>query len=361
MLKRILVATGLLVLVIFLVAGLLFYRFRKSFQELGVPKMPNDLSVAKVLVGERLFSKNNILPEADLSVITDIRQNSTSFVIAGKGGAAFLSNDGKVARKIQFDDCKSDVTIIDEGFLCRGFWGADVKMFDSGGKTLWSYSPGMLGIDDATAGNLGGSHRVVVGFNGGGGVRLLDMKGKELWKQDDGNVWHVEIAESDKKAGEVILHSNARGQLTIRDAKGVVVAQYKPNIYLAHFSLTDWGGDETFNKLITTDEGSIYILTMQATTMARLPAPGGRSQNADVKGTTVNFSQDTPYYAALMRYVLWNRSVLYIYDPQNNLVYDEVIGDDCGAVHPDSRQATVEKLLIGCSNGLWEYSMLRSH
>lgn len=95
--------------------------------------------------------------------------------------------------------------------------------------------------------------------------------------------------------------------------------------------------------------------------MARLPAPGGSSQNADVKGTTVKFSRDTPYYAALMRYVLWDRSVLYIYDPQNNLVYNEVIGNDCGALHTDSRQATAEKLLIGCSNGLWEYSMLRNN
>lgn len=235
MLKRILVATGLLVLAVFLVAGLLFYRFRKSLQELGVPKMPDNLSVAKVLVAEQSFSKNNIFPEADLSAITDIRQNLTSFVIAGKRGAAFLSDDGKVIRKIEFDDCKSDVTVIDEGFLCRGFWGAAVKMFDSGGKTLWSYSPGELGIDDAAAGKLGGSPRVVVGFNGGGGVRLLDTNGKELWKQDDGNVWHVEIAESDKKADNLILHSNGRGQLTIRDANGAVVAKYEPNIYLAYF------------------------------------------------------------------------------------------------------------------------------
>src|SRR5437660_12066618 len=104
MLKKILVATGVLVLLVLLVAGLSFYRVRKSFRELGMANMPKDLSVARVLVGERLFSRNNIFPEADLSVITDIRQNSTSFVVAGKRGAAFLSNDGKVAREIQFDD-----------------------------------------------------------------------------------------------------------------------------------------------------------------------------------------------------------------------------------------------------------------
>jgi hypothetical protein len=68
--------------------------------------------------------------------------------------------------------------------------------------------------------------KVVVGFNGAGGLHLLNADGKELWKQDDGNVWHVEIAAVDEKSSKMIVHSNARGQLTLRDASGKIMARY---------------------------------------------------------------------------------------------------------------------------------------
>ena len=144
------------------------------------------------------------------------------------------------------------------------------------GTVSWCgrYSARSPGIDDAIAGQIAGSEAVIVGLNGDGGVRRLDSQGKELWQQPDGNVWHVEIATPDNGSDAMILHTNARGQLVLRDATGNVVGHSKPETYVSHFSLTAWDDHPTRNDLIAAGNGSLYILSMHAQTLARLSAPG---------------------------------------------------------------------------------------
>ena len=63
-----------------------------------------------------------------------------------------------------------------------------------------------------------GSEAVIVGLNGDGGVTaVFNSPGKKLWQQPDGNVWHVEIATPDNGSDAMILHTNARGQLVLRE------------------------------------------------------------------------------------------------------------------------------------------------
>lgn len=72
-------------------------------------------------------------------------------------------------------------------------WLGDLRAFDSDGGQLWSY-PGATGIDDVWAADLDadGTDEVIVGYNGGTGVHVLDSGGRLLWKSTAiGNVWHV--------------------------------------------------------------------------------------------------------------------------------------------------------------------------
>jgi hypothetical protein len=363
MLKRLLIAVGVLFLILLLIGGVFVYRFRRAFRAMGnMPKMPESMSVAKIVSGGGLFSKKRFFDEPDLGVITDIElSQNDELVVIGQRGAAFLRKDGSFNANVHFDKCNSETTLVKVGagvFLCRGMWSSDVKLFDPQGKVLWTFGGGMNGVDDATAGDLGsdGSDKVVVGFNGGGGIRLLRTDGKELWKQEDGNVWHVEIAAVDENSSKVIVHSNGRGQLTLRDASGEVLARYTPQIYLSQFSLTDWQDDPHLNKLIAAENGSIYVITMQGQTIAQLPAPGNASI-AEPKGTSVHFS-GAAYYASLLRHSLWNRSLLYIYDAQRKLVYNEVLDHDCDALRavPDTKGRG--DLLLGCEGSVWRYSQM---
>lgn len=360
--KRILVAVGTLFLILVLGGGFFLYHIRDVFRAMGkMPHMPDDLRVARVVSGAGSFSRKTFYSEADLGLITDIRQRENhEFVVAGQLGAAFLAEDGSFNRSIHFERCNSDVVVVKTGagtFLCRGSWSKGAMLIDPEGKTLWSYGGGVVGVDDAAAGVLGtgGSDEVAVGLNGDGGIRLLDSGGKQIWKQEDGNVWHVEIAATGEKSGNVILHSNARGQLTLRDADGHILARHTPELYLASFSLSAWKNDPNPNKVVAVDEASGYILTMEGKTLARLAAPGNTSI-AEPKGTPVHFLEGVPDYVFLLRHSLWTRSLLYIYDANDHLIYNEILDHDCAGLRAVPAQNGVEDLLLGCNGFIEKYS-----
>lgn len=362
--KRILIAVGGVFLALFLAGGFFAYYLRRDFLRMGkMPTMPSDLRVARVVSGPNVFSKSRFYSEPDLGLITDIQSQNRGLIIVGRLGAAFLAENGSFIKNVHFDKCDSDVVGVEVGagaFLCRGTWSKGTMLFDSEGKTLWSYGGGMTGVDDAAAGFLhaGGSQQVVIGLNGGGGVHLLSSDGKDIWKQDDGNVWRVGIAAADEKSGSVILHSNARGQLTLRDASGNILARYTPEIYLAHFSLSPWKNDPHPNKLVAAEEVSVYVLGMDGKTLARLPAPGNAGI-AEPKGTPVQFTQGGPDYAVLLRHSLWSRSLLYVYDAEDNLIYNEILDRDCAALRPVPAQGGAEDLLLGCDGFVEKYSLNR--
>jgi hypothetical protein len=369
MMKRGAIIACVVFLNVLVVAGFLAYRGRHLllfWSMRKMEKMPDEFKIARVVSGNAAFSKALYHREPDLGVITDIGLSTNhELALVGRRGAAFLSDDGSHSRTVHFDkECDSDVVLSELGdgaFLCRGTWSMGTTLFDSSGKMLWSYG-GDAAVDDSVAGDLGagGAKRVVVGLNGYGGVRLLSSEGKELWKQEDGNVWHVEIAAADERSGNVILHSNVNGRLTVRNATGTVLARYTPEIYLSHFSLTGWNNDPHRNKLIAAEQGSVYVLTMEGKIVVRLHAPGSR-RTAEAKGTPVHFSADTTYYASLVRHSLWSRSVLYIYDRQNQLVYDEILDHDCAALHAVPGHNSAEDLLLGCDGNVWKYSRPENH
>jgi len=291
--KRVWITVGVVFIVAVLAGlGAVAYRVKQALSAAErVRTVPNELRTAKIVTGARRFSNEVLLTQADLGVVTDFAQSSNhELIVVGQNGAAFLNDATSLNKTVPFHGCSTAVVAIRSAgntFLCRGgAWITNVELFDADGKTLWSYDRGLVGINDAAAGSLGPNPttNIVVGFNGAGGVRLLSSEGKEMWKQDDGKVWHVEIAPASDKSRSVILHSNARGQLTVRDPDGHIVGRYQPEIYVASFSMTSWGDDSTRNKIIASDKDLIYVFTIEGKTLVRLPSPGSAAM-ADSKGT----------------------------------------------------------------------------
>ena len=361
MLRPTSISVGMLVAVPALAACLSVGYGLGTLRPQGRP-VPDDVRTARIVRGADRFSKQSFYTSPDLGLMTDIQLQNHEVEIVGERGAVFLKNDATVDKYIRFRACVSNVVAVrleTGSFLCRGAWAGSAFLFDSAGRTVWSYAGEGEGgaVDDAAAGRLGpsGIEGVVVGLNGGGGVRWIGLDGKTLWKQDDGNVWHVELAAADDKSGNVIVHSNAAGKLTVRDAEGKVLGNYTPEVYLAQFALTAWGDSPRLNKIVTSSEDSIYILSMDGKTVARLPAPGN-ADIAETSGTLVHFTGHTPYYAGLLRHRLWNRSLLYIYDDRNQITYQEVLSEDCASMHAVPSSSDGDELLLGCKGEVWKYS-----
>jgi len=366
--KRVFIAAGIVCLLALFAGGFALYRnLQPMFDAIAnQPKMPEELKSPKVIIGADSFSRTTYSTAPGLGIITDIEPwENRGLVVVGKNGAAFLAENGPTSSAIQFEACDSDVVVASIGqgaFLCRAELMSGPSLLDLDGKILWSYKRDSLGIaaDDSVAGELGPAHTkgVVVGMNGDGGIRLLTPEGKEVWRKPEGNVWHVEIAALDDKPGNVIVHSDAAGQLTLRDEDGNVLSRTSPEIYLAHFSLTSWHDNLQRNKLIAAEEGALYVLSMNGQTVAKLPAPESKTGTAEAKGTPVHFAKGMPFYAGIVRHRQWDRTLLYIYDSQNRIVYDEVIDHDCGALQTVTEAKDVESLLLGCDGTVMKYSHL---
>jgi hypothetical protein len=339
----------------------IFFVYRSLIFSLPLRRlsMPSEIRTPKVILGKELFSKSEYYQDPSLGVITDIERSADGqMVVAGQSDAVFLNPNLQPGSIAHYPKCMSDVTFVTLStgtFLCRGSWSSNVALFNRDGQLVWRYSARSPGIDDAVAGEIDSSEAVIVGLNGDGGVRRLDPQGKELWQQADGNVWHVEIAKPDNGNGAMILHSNAEGQLVLRDVTGSIVGHYTPETYVSHFSLTAWDDHPTRNDLITAGNSSLYILTMRGQTLARLSAPGTAGVD-EVKGTPVRWSSSDMRYAALVRHSMWARSVLYIFDKQQRLIYQEVLADDCAALFAQTNSSGNQDLLLGCQGSVWKYS-----
>jgi len=109
--------------------------------------------------------------------------------------------------------------------------------------------------------------------------------------------------------------------------------------------------------LITAGKDFLYIISSRdGKTLAKLSAPQSIAIAAEAKGTPVTFSASAPFYAALVRYPVWDRSILLIYSAQDQLLYDEILDEDCGALHPLAAKGG-QDLLVGCNDRVWEYSV----
>jgi len=351
------------VCVLAVVFGGLFLRTVFFFPVPHAPQIPEQLKRAGVLKGEDTVSKSSFYVRSALGVITDFAlDQSGQLAIAGLKGAAFIDSGHSLRKVLSFERCYSSVSLVFQpdgnvsAFLCRGSWIQSAQLSSVDGKTLWSYGGNGLGVDDAVVANFGGNETdYVVGFNGDGGVHLLDSTGKRVWRYGDGNVWHVEVVNDGVHPEPVIVHSNGRGVLTIRDKNGKVLQRNPTEVYLGNFSLVSWGPGNRRDKLITADADHVYIISLDGKTIATLTS--GISEKGG-KAITYGIPLETTagtYFAVLQRYELWDRSLLEIFDAQNQPIYVEVFAESCGALQALKERELSNGFIVGCDGKVWRY------
>jgi len=355
-----------LLLVLAGVAGL--YAWRHYIGPLASHRleMPSSLKTAGVEKGGELLSKDVFWEGSGVGTVTDIavgEQGNT--VIAGSRGAVFV-DDSKVASPVAFAGRADHVDVIDvEGdgvceFMNRGSWAVPASLIDHQGKTVWRYGEGTPGVDDMAAGDIDGDGELefTVGFNGGGGVHLVETDGQKVWRQSDSNVWHVEMVDTNDDGQLEIVHSNAGGEMKVRDGQGNVIQRSRPPAYFSGFSLCRWPGKKHREYALLSEEGTIWVLDFDGKPAAELEAPDcGRLGHA--RGTPVRLKPgEGEYFAVVVEFRSREKSIVYVYSSDEELVYQEVLSEACASVAAmSSDESGAERLLVGGEGKVWEYEI----
>ena len=365
--KRVLIGVGVLFLLVLSAGGVVTYRFLAHTRAdlAKARKPPAELTTARIVTGSGSFAKSTYLTPSGVGVITEIEPlPDHGLSVVGRRGAVNFDAGNAPGKTVHFGTCFGGMvaTTIGKGsYFCRANLMSGPTLIDSNGEALWTMADDSIGIgaDDAAPGEVGPAKTpgVAVGMNGGGGVRLLTPEGKVVWKQPDGNVWHVEIVPAQDGSGNVIVHSNAGGELTVRDGNGKILNHCsRSEIYLSEFSPTAWGKDPVRNKLIAEGDNGLYVLSLDGRTVAKLPAPGNEARGDQPKGIPVRFTKGDPFYAAIVNHALWDRTLLYIYDASGKVMYDEILDHNCNAIQTVEQADGTAKLLLGCENTVLQYA-----
>jgi hypothetical protein len=381
MLRKILLGIALLIVAVICVGFYLMHRYESKWEQESREQL-QELE-PKVITGDREFTKRVFYAGSELGEVTQVLvgwpagREVAALTLLGKKGVHFLDASGGLKKQITFSKfIASPLQAVqldaggDYGFLTRDqSWAANVILFDKLGQEVWNYSGGVMnGVDDSTVGEVGenGKSTVVVGFNGGGGLVLVNSQGKKIWQRPESNVWHVETLDIKGDGHREILHTNARGELLVRNATGEVIAHYLPGYYVSHFSLTRWGNEpQPAHILVPTKQNQegccknvLLVLDAAGNSVASLDAPDGDWIHR-ANGTPVQQKEKAALYAVLQTGTL-PRSLLSIYNSEGKIIYQEILGDRCLGINTMPGDLA-DRLLIGCGSSVWEYSPAEQH
>ena len=130
---------------------------------------------------------------------------------------------------------------------CGGDWGDDASVYSHTGTKMFTFAPSKHGTDEAVLADLNkDKHAVlIVGFNGGGGLRAADSAGTEIFRdnRDLGNVWNVEAGDINGDGKLEVLNTDAGGDITVWTSDLKYLKTLTPPDYTAGFAVVDHDGD----------------------------------------------------------------------------------------------------------------------
>jgi peroxiredoxin len=167
-------------------------------------------------------------------------QSQSIFALKTGGECDVFSVDGKLRRSFKL---KAEGSLLrlartsqaaTPNLLVFGVWSAPVSACSSAdGSLLWTYHDSD-GVDDVWAADLDGDGRdeVIVGFNGSGGLHVLNSDGRLRWKTTEiGNVWHVAAGDLQGDKQIEVLSTSATGKIHVYRADGKAFGTFDPPFY----------------------------------------------------------------------------------------------------------------------------------
>jgi hypothetical protein len=353
-----------------------------AYSCIGMPpkyELPAELKESRVLLGSNRLGKRAFYQGKGIGEISQILtgwpadREEADLMVAGDKGVQFLDLKGNMVKAIQFSApffSAIEAVQLDKsgnfGFLTRDeSWSGPVLLFDDRGREIWSYGSRFFsGADDSVAGDIDGDGRPEFAVAAQFKIHLINRDGREIWSSHDLNIWHLELLPASGGEPGKILHSNAGGELVVQDPKGHEIAKYLPGRYVGHFSITRWGSETQPTHILAPNETTsetdprrreFFVLDSRGKIMSHFESPLG-ALLSDLEGTSVFFLDNNSYYALLQSYRPAHRSMLSLFDEKSQLVYQEVLDENCGAVASALVESN-ESLLVGCEDKIFDYSL----
>jgi hypothetical protein len=376
-LKKILLGSALLVIALIGAASYLIHRLYSQLER--EQQVELQALQPQVVRGAAEFQSHEFYKSDGLGNISQIKigwpanLEGASIAVVGDNGADFLDDDRALKKHVEFSAklfCPIEIAPLDKdggyGYLTRDEgWSTNPTLFGKTGEVLWDYPGGTLSsVDDSAAGDIVGSGRseVVIGLNGMGGIILVNDQGRKIWQKAESNVWHVETLDANGDGRKEIIHSNARGELLVRNSTGEVVAHYLPQNYVTDFILTKWGEESEPEHLLVPTKGYrdgcckpfFALLDARGTALTELDSPYGKKLSL-ISATPVRFSNGRDYFAVLQTKGTLQRSALLLYNSSGQIAYQELLRETCRglAALPSTGRAS---LLVGCAGKVLEFT-----
>lgn len=315
----------------------------------------------EIIAGKGIVTRKVFFSSKSLGQVTDMARGrfdsapGSALAVAGTQGAVFLDPTGNSVSSVRFPARYSLVRILPQGdgkecrFFDEGAWGSSTRLLDHSGRPAWDHVA--TGVDSAAAGDLDGDGRdeFALGFNGSGGLQLLDDSGSLRWKEEGANLWHVEMGPTETGGPTRLIHSNAKGHITIRDKNGKTLSSVSCESYVSEFALLSWPA-EGRPALVYASRDWLVLSDMKGRTLKKLWAPG--VDYVDLMRTSYIHHGGKSFLA-----VLASRGYLgshfYLYDEAGGLIYGEHSGErwtSLGRFELDGR----ESLLLGGDGKVWQ-------
>lgn len=329
-----------------------------------------ELEIAGVISGKDIVSKKLFFLDERLGAVTDIafgkldKNPGIEIGIAGKEKVSFVDKSGSEKSSVYFDNRLQNVEFIDidsdgiSEFIDRagpGIRGA--SFINHNVNILWTYG-GWLGAANMAVGDINNdkSLEFAIGFTGGKGILLLDKHGKKIWKKRDANVWHVEMVDTNNDGKMEIVHSNASGELTIRNGEGNIIKKFKPPAYFSHFSIIQCMDKKEHKCALFSKNNYIWMIGFDGNVLAKYDAPKSGDQG-EAKGIWIKTKNDNISDLIVLVDIgpCQERSVLYIYNPSKQLIYQEILPESCMSLKAISNDNNTQSFYVGCSAKVWKY------
>lgn len=378
MLRKILIGSAIFMAVVVASAAFLYHKASRTFEEIEAAQAEGQkLLQPRIVLGERAFARRPFYEAEGVGNISEMRvgwpadREGASIAVVGGEGVDFLDGTAKLEKQVRFEVQQfGPVTVArlnsagEYGYLTRDqSWSAPATFFDKDGHVSWRSNGSWPGVNDSVSGDVYGDGQlsVAVGFNGHGGVELLDSQGKRMWKKDEQNVWHMEMLDTNGDGRDEILHSDAAGKLLVRSGQGDVIARYVPDSYVSWFSLTRWEEESRPTHILvptTVNRAGcckpiFLVLDAGGKTVAERESPLGNLMN-EFEAVPLHLGKDGNYFAIVGSNRSRERSILLIYDRDGKIVYQEILDATCPSI-TTLQEKKDERLLIGCTNKIWEY------